>query len=175
MSTTATITARNINSKIRPGLSDIMKKKPNNKRVTITYYLLIGEASRAYEDTLLLLEETLRDGGHADYRFIRDNAIDADMDEEIEIFRLPERAMIAMLRAMSPSYDEMAAALEMPSYDPSKQYVVDRSKIGRPRRVLSDAERADILRLRAQGMSINDISMSLGINNRRVMECCKNT
>lgn len=172
---TATITARNINGKIRPGLSQLMKKKPKDKRVTVTYYLLVGEASKTYEDTLLLLEETLRDGGHADYRFIRDDAVDADMDEEIEIFRLPEKAMIAMLRAMSPSYDEMAAALEKPTYDPAKQYIVDRAKVGRPRRVLSDAERADILRLRAEGLSINDISMSLGINNRRVMECCKNT
>lgn len=175
MSTTATITARNINSKIRPGLASIMKKKPKDKRVTVTYYMLVGEASRAYEDTLLLLEETLRDGGHADYRFIRNDAMDGDMEEETEIFRLPEKAMIAMLRAMSPSYDEMAAALEKPSYDPSKQYVIDRAKVGRPHRVLSDKERADILELRSHGMSINDISKVLGINNRRVMECCKNS
>ena len=69
----------------------------------------------------------------------------------------------------------MAAALDKPTYDPDKQYVLDRNKVGRPRRVLSDKERADILELRSHGMSINDISMSLGINNRRVMECCKNT
>ena len=60
------------------------------------------------------------------------------------------------------------------TYDPKKQYVVDREKVGRPRRVLSDEEQANISRLRAQGMSINAISKELGINNRRVMEYCKN-
>lgn len=60
------------------------------------------------------------------------------------------------------------------AYDPEKQYVVDRDKVGRPRRILSDAEQADISRLRGQGMSINAIAKELGINNRRVMEYCKN-
>ena len=60
-------------------------------------------------------------------------------------------------------------------YDPEKQYVVNREKVGRPRRVLSDEEQANIRRLRGQGMSINAIAKELGINNRRVMEYCKNS
>ena len=61
------------------------------------------------------------------------------------------------------------------AYDPEKQYVVDRDKVGRPRRVLSDEEQANISRLRGQGMSINAIAKELSINNRRVMEYCKNS
>ena len=58
-------------------------------------------------------------------------------------------------------------------YDPKAQYVVDRAKVGRPRRILTDTEKADIDRLRAQGLSINAISRELSINNRRVMEHCR--
>lgn len=61
------------------------------------------------------------------------------------------------------------------SYDPARQYVVDRAKVGRPHRVLTPEEQANIKKLRAQGMSINAIAKELGINNRRVMECCKNS
>ena len=60
------------------------------------------------------------------------------------------------------------------TYDPEKQYVVNRDRVGRPHRILSDEEQADISRLREQGMSINAIAKELGINNRRVMEYCKN-
>ena len=59
------------------------------------------------------------------------------------------------------------------AYDPETQYVVSREKVGRPHRVLSDEEKADIQRLRDKGMSINAISKELGINNRRVMEYCE--
>jgi len=71
--------------------------------------------------------------------------------------------------------EQQAAVVTGNAYDPKKQYVVDREKVGRPRRVLSDEEQANISRLREQGMSINAISKELGINNRRVMEYCKNS
>ena len=44
------------------------------------------------------------------------------------------------------------------AYDPKKQYVVNRDRVGRPHRVLSDEEQADISRLSGQGMSINAIA-----------------
>ena len=168
------ITARNINSKARPYLSKIMKKK-HDKRVSVIFHLLEGEPSKTYEDTLVILEETLKDHGHAEYRLIRNNAIDGDMEEETEIFKLSQKAMVALERAISPAGDEISAAPNEPTFDPSKQYVVDRDKVGRPRRVLSDEEQANISRLRGQGMSINAIAKELGINNRRVMEYCKNS
>ena len=65
------------------------------------------------------------------------------------------------------------AAQAKKSYDPEKQYVLSRDKVGRPHRVLSDEEQANIRRLREQGMSINAISKELSINNRRVMEYCR--
>ncbi len=58
-------------------------------------------------------------------------------------------------------------------FDPKKQYVVNRDKVGRPRRVLTDEEKATIRNLREQGMSINKIAQQLRIKNRLVMEFCR--
>lgn len=59
------------------------------------------------------------------------------------------------------------------SFDPIKQYVVERDKVGRPRRLLTDEEKATIRQLREQGMSINKIAQQLRIRNRLVMEFCR--
>ena len=85
-----------------------------------------------------------------------------------------QEALGFVSKRQSQKIQQAAAAPAGKSYDPDKQYVIDRDKVGRPRRVLSDAEQADIRRLRSQGMSINAIAEELGINNRRVMEYCRN-
>ncbi len=164
------INARNIDSKKRPRLSNILKKK-NKKGISVLYYLLEGEANRSYVDTLVILEEILRDHGNASYRLIRDDGIEGDQDEEIDVFRLSGKAMYALQKALT--YEDDYLSSPGVTYDPDKQYVVDRQKSGRPRRVLTESEEADISRLRAQGMSINAISKELKINNRKVMEYCK--
>jgi len=61
----------------------------------------------------------------------------------------------------------------VPSYDPAKQYVIDREKVGRPRRVLSDSEKLKIRQLRCQGKGYNAIAKEMRISNRRVINECR--
>jgi len=58
-------------------------------------------------------------------------------------------------------------------YNPQKQYLVDREKIGRPRRILKEEEKKAIEALRKSGKSINDIAKELRLSNRLVMEFCR--
>ncbi|WP_303814164.1 hypothetical protein [Selenomonas ruminantium] len=58
-------------------------------------------------------------------------------------------------------------------YNPQKQYLVDREKIGRPRRILKEEEKKAIEALRKSGKSINDIAKELRLSNRLVMEYCR--
>lgn len=166
------ITARQINTKARPQLAAIMKKK-HKKDISLLFHLLQGEVGKNYVDTMIVLEETLKTGSWSDYRLIKDNAIYGDEKEEIEIFRLPQKAMFALIKFFTPEEDLEPEKNNKPTYNPKSQYVVNREKVGRPRRVLSDEEQANIQKLRDKGMSINAISKELGINNRRVMEYCK--
>ena len=46
-------------------------------------------------------------------------------------------------------------------------------RIGRPRKVLSDEEKAKIIELRSKRLGINKIAKELRINNRLVMEFCR--
>ena len=166
------INARQINTKARPELAAIMKKK-HRKDTSLIFHLLQGEVGKSYVDTMIILEETLKNGGWADYRLIKDNAMYGDEKEEIEIFRLPQKAMFALVKSFAPEEDLESEPCNEPTYNPESQYVVSREKVGRPRRILSDEEQANIQKLRDKGMSINAISKELGINNRRVMEYCK--
>ena len=165
------INSRCIDAKLRPSLHAIMHNPQNSRITSVCYHLLEGESGRNYADTLVILEVILCDHGHSEYRLIRDNPAEGSVAEEIEIFRLPQAAMCALLRVLSPNLD--ANAEPEPTYDPSSQYVVSRKKSGRPRRVLTTEEQQHIKKLRAQGMGINAISAALKINNRRVMEYCK--
>lgn len=54
-------------------------------------------------------------------------------------------------------------------YNPETEYVVSRLKSGRPRRVLNDEEQEKVMSMRAEGMSINEISKRLRVSNRLVM------
>ena len=166
------INARQINTKARPELAAIMKKK-HKKDTSLLFHLLQGEVGKSYVDTMIILEETLKNGGWSDYRLIKDNAMYGDEKEEIEIFRLPQKAMFALVKSFAPEEDLESEPSNEPTYNPKSQYVVSREKVGRPRRILSDEEQANIQKLRDKGMSINAISKELGINNRRVMEYCK--
>ena len=61
----------------------------------------------------------------------------------------------------------------VPAYDPQKQYVVDREKVGRPKRVLSDSEKAKIDELREQGKGYNAIARELKVSNRLIIKHCQ--
>jgi len=143
-------------------------KKPN-----ANYYLIGGDrpqSKRQDNGKLVVLE--IRDDGKG--RILTD--IPADKRErEPEIFK--EQNIDIELLKMALGFADKRHQQKAPAgntYDPNKQYVVNRERVGRPHRVLSDLEKADIDRLRGQGMSINAIAKELGINNRRVMEYCKN-
>ena len=58
-------------------------------------------------------------------------------------------------------------------WDPQKQYVVDREKVGRPKRVLSDSEKAKIDELREQGKGYNAIARELKVSNRLIIKHCQ--
>ena len=58
-------------------------------------------------------------------------------------------------------------------YNPQKQYLVSRERIGRPRRILKEEEKKAIETLRKSGKSINDIAKELRLSNRLVMEYCR--
>ena len=58
------------------------------------------------------------------------------------------------------------------TYDPKKQYVVNREKTGRPKHTITPEEETIIMEMRKQGIGINKISKYLKINNRQIMELC---
>lgn len=171
------INARHINTKLRPRLTSIMKsastKGSKEKRISISYYLLEGEAQKSYVDILVLLEEKFIGTGdkfRAEYRLVEDFAAYAGEKEELETFRLSQRAMFKLAEVLSPKdYHEE----NKQTYDPKKQYVVERAKTGRPKHVITPDEDAKIRELRAEGMSINAISKKLGISNRQIMLFCR--
>lgn len=59
------------------------------------------------------------------------------------------------------------------TYDPAKQYVLNREKTGRPRRILSDVEKEQIDGMRADGKSIAEIARKLKASNRFIMNYLK--
>ena len=146
------------------------------KKPDAEYYLIGGDRPKNNRQDfghLVILE--VRDNGKG--RILTD--LPADKREKCqEVFRelsidigILEEALGFVEKRQQKKEAEASAGKT--AYDPEKQYVVSRDKVGRPRRVLSDAEQADISRLREQGMSINAIAKELGINNRRVMEYCR--
>ena len=57
---------------------------------------------------------------------------------------------------------------------PPKGYIlIDKAKVGRPRRVLTDAERQEIQARHEAGESINAIARALHMGTRRIMEALK--
>lgn len=56
----------------------------------------------------------------------------------------------------------------------TKDYIlIDKSKLGRKKRELTDAERKQIQTMREMNMSINKIAGLMKISNRKVMQCVK--
>ena len=56
----------------------------------------------------------------------------------------------------------------------TKDYVlIDKSKLGRKKRELTDAERQQIQTMREMNMSINKIAAQMKISNRKIMQCVK--
>ncbi len=56
----------------------------------------------------------------------------------------------------------------------TKDYIlIDKSKLGRKKRELTDAERKQIQTMREMNMSINRIAGLMKISNRKVMQCVK--
>ena len=141
------------------------------------YYLIGGERpknKRQDNSKLVILE--VRDDGKG--RILTD--LPADKKEKYQESFREVAVNVGILKEALGFVEKRqqkkeATAPTGKAYDPEKQYVVNRDRVGRPRRVLSDEEQANIRRLRGQGMSINAIAKELGINNRRVMEYCKNS
>lgn len=138
------------------------------------YYLIGGDRPKNKRQDfghLIILE--VRDNGKG--RILTD--LPADKKEKfLEVFRAVSIDLGILQEALGfvdKRQQQKEAAQAKKSYDPEKQYVLSRDKVGRPHRVLSDEEQANIRRLREQGMSINAISKELSINNRRVMEYCR--
>jgi len=69
--------------------------------------------------------------------------------------------------------DQTPTATNEPTYDPRTQYIVERDKVGRPKRTLSDTEKAKIDELRAQGKGYNAIAKELKVSNRLIMRHCQ--
>lgn len=142
------------------------------------YYLIGGERPKSNRQDLgqLVILEVREDGKG---RILTDLPTDKkekyqESFREISIDVEILKEALGFVEKRQQKKELQTTAATGKAYDPKKQYVVDREKVGRPRRVLSDEEQAGISRLRAQGMSINAIAKELGINNRRVMEYCKN-
>lgn len=140
------------------------------------YYLIGGERPKnKRQDNARLVILEVRDNGKG--RILTDlptikkeNAAEIFKEININVEILKQALGFVDKRQQKQEADDPSRT----TYDPEKQYVVSRDRVGRPRRVLSDDEQANIRRLREQGMSINAIAKELGINNRRVMDYCKN-
>ena len=140
------------------------------RRPDADYYLIGGQRPRNNKtdnDELIILE-VVDDGSGRILMDIPASKTEK-FKERLKVVAIHTEILVQALGFAVSRQDDKAA-----TYDPTKQYVVDRHKVGRPHRILTDAEQANIRKLRSQGMSINAISRELGINNRRVMEYCKN-
>lgn len=63
---------------------------------------------------------------------------------------------------------------ERPQEERGAGYIlIDKSKLGRPRRVLTDQERQEIQARHAAGESINKIAKAMHLGTRRIMEALK--
>lgn len=58
-------------------------------------------------------------------------------------------------------------------FDPDRYLVMDKKKMGRPRRQLTDQEKDKILAMRAEGLSINAIAKEMRVNNKVIMKFCR--
>lgn len=56
------------------------------------------------------------------------------------------------------------------TYNPETHYIVSKKKTGRPKRKLTEDEKNMILQYHDKKFNINNISMLMGISNRKVME-----
>ena len=147
----------------------------NARREDAAYYLIGGTrpTSNRQDNYQLVILEVLPDGkGH-----IITDTPGRRSEGFSEVFRSTSINIDTLRQALGYSQD-VQEPQEPPAgqtYNPSTHYTVKRFRegAGRPRRVLTEQEQANISLLRAQGMSINAISQQLGINNRRVMEYCK--
>lgn len=147
----------------------------NARREDAAYYLIGGTrpTSNRQDNDILVILELLPDGKG---KIITD--IPGCRSEGFsEVFRSMPVDIDTLRQALGYSQD-VQEPQEPPAgqtFNPDTHYLVRRIRegAGRPRRVLTEQEQANISLLRAQGMSINAISQQLGINNRRVMEYCK--
>lgn len=69
--------------------------------------------------------------------------------------------------------DQTPAATNEPTYNPKTQYIVERGKVGRPKRTLSDTEKSRIDELRVQGKGYNAIAKELKVSNRLIIKHCQ--
>ena len=141
----------------------------NTRREDAAYYLIGGTrpTSNRQDNDMLVILELLPDGKG---RIITDTP-GCRSEGFSEAFRSMPVNVGILRQALGYSQEPPAGQ----TFDPNTHYIVKRIRegAGRPRRVLTEQEQANISSLRAQGMSINAISQQLGINNRRVMEYCK--
>lgn len=106
-----------------------------------------------------------------------------DMDTGPESERAGRRVALLLARRPGQDYivmstkgnpDKVATWLhtgDLSSQDPGGRYIViDKSKVGRPRRELTEAERQQVTARRAAGETINQIAAALHIGTKRVME-----
>ena len=111
---------------------------------------------------LLLVNQNVYNSRYEDFWVLFDNI---SGDKEIFQKYYKQKAEIVAFLGCENSNDN--------TFDPDKQYVVTREKVGRPRRVLTNEEKSAIRQLREQGMGINKIAKDLQINNRLVMVYCR--
>ena len=111
---------------------------------------------------LLLVNQNIYNPDYEDFWVLLDDS--SDGKEVFQSFYKRKTKIIDFIGCENSNYN---------TFDPDKQYVVTREKVGRPRRVLNDEEKSAIRQLREQGMGINKIAKDLQINNRLVMVYCR--
>ena len=118
-----------------------------------------------------------KDKGTIAFFFVARNIYDAN---RMDFFTLidtldadKKETLIKLYKQRSTMLKFLGQEEAAPAYDPQKQYVVDREKVGRPKRVLSDSEKAKIDELREQGKGYNAIARELKVSNRLIIKHCQ--
>ena len=88
-----------------------------------------------------------------------------DGTEVLQSSRIDETEVLAFLGVGVSS---------LPTYDPEREYIVNREKAGRPRRTLTPAQEREIRALHADGMGINALALRFHVSNRRIIKLLNN-
>ena len=122
-------------------------------------------------------KDSRKDKGTMAFFFVARNIYHADRMDFFTLVDIldkdKEETFIKLYKQRGDILEFLGQEEAVQAYDPQKQYIVDREKVGRPKRILSDLEKSQIQALRSQGKGYNAIAKELKISNRLVISECK--